>query len=102
MADVTTANRGRDPLAGIRERLDDVDTRLVVLLAERGELIREVIDVKRGRGTGVVDRAREEEMLTRIGALASGRGLDPEVARQVLRAVIDAFTRLEVDELGTD
>ena len=41
-------------------------------------------------------------MLTRIGALASESGLDPEVARQVLRAVIDAFTKLEVQELGTD
>jgi chorismate mutase len=102
MGGVTKGTSGQDPLSDIRDRLDDVDARLVVLLAERGELIREVIDVKRGRGTGVVDPDREERMLTRIGALASDNGLDPEVARQVLRAVIDAFTRLEREQLGTD
>lgn len=99
---MTNEATGRDALSDIRARLDDVDTRLVVLLAERGELIREVIDFKRARGMGVVDRGREEEMLTRIAVLASDNGLDPQVARQVLRAVIDAFTLLEVEELGTD
>ena len=51
---------------------------------------------------GVVDRGREDDMLVRIGDLASARGLDPRIARQVLRAVIDAFTLLEVEELGRD
>ena len=72
-------------------------TRLVGLLAERGDLIREVIDFKRTQRMGVVDRGREDDMLVRIGALASQRGLDPRIARQVLRAVIDAFTLLEVE-----
>ncbi len=90
-----------DTLEHIRERLDEVDRRMVGLLSERGELIREVIDFKRARGMGVVDRAREDEMLARIEAMASERGLDPRIARQVLRAVIDAFTLLEVEELGS-
>ncbi len=102
MGAVTNESTAHDPLSHIRDQLDDVDTRLVRLLAERGELIREVIDFKRARGMGVVDGAREQEMLTRIGVLASESGLDPEVARHVLRAVIDAFTRLEVEQLGPD
>ncbi len=89
-----------DALGDIRTRLDDVDRRLVRLLAERGVLIGEVIDFKRARGMGVVDRAREDEMLARIETLASEGGLDPRIARQVLRAVIDAFTLLEVEQLG--
>ena len=48
----------------------------------------------------VVDRAREDAMLDRIGAMADDKGLDPRIARQVLRAVIDAFTLMEVEELG--
>ncbi len=91
-----------DALADIRARLDDVDERLVGLLAERGDLIREVIDFKRAQQMGVVDRGREDDMLVRIGVLASGRGLDPRIARQVLRAVIDAFTLLEVEQLESD
>jgi chorismate mutase len=91
-----------DALADIRARLDDVDERLVGLLAERGDLIREVIDFKRAQQMGVVDRGREDDMLVRIGVLASERGLDPRIARQVLRAVIDAFTLLEVEQLESD
>jgi len=99
MVGVSDTSRG-DALADIRARLDDVDRRLVGLLAERGALIREVIDFKRARGMGVVDRAREDEMLARIETMASDGGLDPRIARQVLRAVIDAFTLLEVEQLG--
>ena len=89
-----------DALDRIRERLDDVDRRLVALLVERAELIGEVIDFKRAAGMSVVDRAREDAMLARIGVMASGGGLDPRIAQQVLRAVIDAFTLLEVEQLG--
>jgi chorismate mutase len=99
---VTNLAPGSDALNGIRKRLDDVDTRLVGLLIERGELIREVIDFKRAQGMGVVDRGREDEMLARIGNIAQRSGLDPRIARQVLRAVIDAFTLLEVEQLGPD
>jgi chorismate mutase len=49
-----------------------------------------------------VDRKREDEMLLRIGAMASDAGLDPRIAQQVLRAVIDAFTLMEVEELGDE
>ena len=91
-----------DALGDIRARLDDVDERLVGLLAERGELIREVIDFKRAQQMGVVDRGREDDMLVRIEVLASERGLDPRIARQVLRAVIDAFTLLEVEQLESE
>jgi chorismate mutase len=91
-----------DDLADVRGRLDALDGQLAQILIERGRLIREVIEFKRAHGVGVVDRRREDEMLLRIEALASDGGLDPRVARQVLRAVIDAFTLMEVEQLGGD
>jgi chorismate mutase len=50
----------------------------------------------------VVDRPREEQMLDRVGDIAAQGGLDPRIARRVLRSVIDAFTLLEVEQLGPD
>jgi len=50
----------------------------------------------------VVDRSREDEILARVERVAAGKGLDPRIARQVLRAVIDAFTLLEVEQLGSN
>jgi len=86
----------------IRERIDDVDRRLISLLAERGALVGDVVHYKRAHHMPVVDRAREDRMLIRIGELAAVQGLDPRVAQQVLRTIIDGFTLLEVEELGPD
>ena len=99
---MTTQREPGDGLADIRRRLDDLDTRLGQLLIERGRLIGEVIAYKEAHGMGVVDRDREDEMLARIEAIASEGGLDPRIARQVLRAVIDAFTLAEVEQLGRE
>ena len=89
-------------LTEIRMHLDVVDRQLVQLLHERSLLIEEVIHHKRAHGMPVIDRHREDAMLDRIEQVASDQGLDPRIARQVLRAVIDAFTLLEVEQLGPD
>ena len=89
-------------LAAIRDRLDLVDGRLLDVLTERAALIAEVISFKRAHAIAVVDRSREEEMLHTMADRAEQSGLDPRIARQVLRAVIDAFTILEVEHLGPD
>ena len=87
-------------LDDIRARLDIVDRDLVAVLAERSRLITEVVHYKRAHGMAVVDRAREDRMLDAIEDTARAAHLDPRIARQVLRATIDAFTLLEVEELG--
>jgi chorismate mutase len=86
----------------IRHRLDLVDRQLVQLLRERSVLIEDVIGYKRAHGMAVIDRPREDVMLDRIEQIAASEDLDPRIARQVLRAVIDAFTLLEVEHLGPD
>jgi chorismate mutase len=86
----------------IRLGIDDVDRRLIALLAERAALVEQVVHYKRAHHMPVVDRAREDRMLARIADLAKDEGVDPRVAQQVLRTIIDGFTLLEVEELGPD
>jgi chorismate mutase len=86
----------------IRSELDAIDDTLVDLLVRRARLIDAVIAFKRSHRMAVVDRHREEEMLGRISQVAESRGLDPNIAREVLRAIINAFTLLEVEQLGDD
>ena len=86
----------------VRDRIDDVDRRLMALLAERASLVEEVVHYKRAHHMPVVDRAREDRMLARIADVAKDAGVDPRVAQQVLRTIIDGFTLLEVEELGPD
>jgi chorismate mutase len=89
-------------LDDIRRRIDELDAGLVKLLAERARLVEDVVHYKRQHHMAVVDRAREDQMLERIATLAKDEGLDPRVAQQVLRTIIDGFTLLEVEELGPD
>lgn len=89
-------------LSELRAGIDAVDEQLVGLLAQRARLVQGVVHYKRANHMRVVDRAREEAMLARIGDLATGHGLDARVAQQVLRTIIDSFTLLEVEELGPD
>ena len=87
-------------LTAVRAELDAIDEELVGVLCQRAQRINDVIAYKRARGIGVVDRRREDSMLQRIAQVAEARGLDPRIAQQVLRAVIDAFTLLEVEQLS--
>jgi chorismate mutase len=96
------AGSGAVDLDEIREKIDDVDRRLVALLVERARFVEEVVHYKRAHHMAVVDRAREDRMLARIADVAKDAGLDPRVAQQVLRTIIDGFTLLEVEELGPD
>ena len=89
-------------LKASRTELDALDLSLVQVLARRSEMILDVIRYKRANSMAVVDRNREDEMLEGIERVAESEGLDPRIARHVLRAVIDAFTLLEVEELGPD
>lgn len=89
-------------LGDLRAQLDALDTRLLVLLKERSEVIHKVIERKQASGLGPVDPRREEEMLRRIAAQAESVGLDPRVATRILRAIIDAFTALEADVLTSE
>ncbi len=89
-------------LLAIRTDIDAIDRRLVELLAERQRLVQSVVNYKRANRMGVVDSHREDEMLAAIAVTAKHHGLDPRVAQQVLRTIIDGFTLLEVEELGPD
>jgi chorismate mutase len=93
---------GLPSLQDSRTELDALDVTLVQVLSRRSKVILDVIRYKRANSMAVVDRDREDRMLEGIEQIAVSEGLDPRIARQVLRSVIDAFTLLEVEELGPD
>jgi len=89
-------------LSAIRKELDRIDRKLVDLLVERSSVIEEVVRYKGRYGLPVVDRAREAEVLEAAAAYAGTTPLDPRIATDVLRAVIDGFTRLQLERLSPE
>lgn len=80
---------GVDPLAYYRSLIDDVDLVLGDLLARRAALTRAVRDHKLATSAmtdPARDRAREQEIVARVSAIASDLG--PERVERIMHAVI--------------
>ena len=84
--DVEMAWPDPDSLAGLRGRIDDIDDRLAVLLAERAETTGRVQRVKEVPGHAGRDAERERQIATRMARLAPVLG--PERLQRIMHAVI--------------
>jgi chorismate mutase/prephenate dehydrogenase len=75
-------------LQELRDRLTQIDTQLLALMAERQRLSREVAEVKSAAGLATRDFNREREVLITARARAESLGLSPALAESVLRLLI--------------
>ena len=78
-------NRSLPPeLEALRGKIDAVDAGLVDLMSSRVALAREALALKATMGMASEDPAREAAVVRRASALARDRGMEPEIARDVL------------------
>ena len=82
-----------ETLAGYRSTIDDIDARLILLLAERFKVTKQVGVYKASVGLPVADPEREEQQIARLGALAESANLDPSFSEHFLRLIIDEVIR---------
>lgn len=84
-----------DPeLAALRGAIDEIDARLLELLARRVEVVLAVGEYKRARSLPVYDPERERQMMQRLAQLAHAP-LDAATVRRVFERIIDESRRLE-------
>jgi len=84
-----------EEIAPLRTEIDRLNEELLDKLRERVDVALRIAEVKKRHGVPVVDRAREEKVLDRVGGVAADRGLDPVAVRRVFRAVIDLCVEAE-------
>lgn len=77
-------------LDDLRKRLSTLDRELISLIAQRQSIVAEVGAHKIDTGTATRDYAREREVLENTREQARSLGLDPEVAGEVMSALIRA------------
>lgn len=78
----------------LRERIDDIDRRLVALLSERAACALEVGRLKELRGLPIYQPAREIDVLRNVSEANPGP-LDDEAMVRVFERIIDEARRLE-------
>jgi chorismate mutase/prephenate dehydrogenase len=75
-------------LEELRRRLNDIDRRLLAIVAERKSVTGEVARVKRATGRPTRDYEREREVILGVRAAASELGVSPGLAEDLLRLLI--------------
>ena len=82
-----------ETLAGYRSSIDNIDATLILLLAERFKVTRQVGVYKASVGLPPADPERENEQIARLSRLAERANLDPSFSEKFLRLVIDEVIR---------
>lgn len=72
----------------LRAHLDDIDTRLIELIAERQRTSSEIARVKRATGYPTRDYGREREVIVGARARAEAHGVSPRIAEDLMRMLI--------------
>ena len=82
-------------LARCRTEIEDIDRRLVALLAERVALGRKTATIKRAAGLPILDPQREAEVIRRAVTTAREHDLPVEAIREVFWHVVGLSRRAQ-------
>lgn len=75
-------------LQAARARIDDIDARLIALLAERFGVVEGVVKVKRAAGIPALLQDRVDEVLAQVESLGQAQGVPEGVATALWRVLI--------------
>lgn len=87
-----------EALARLRGEIEQLDRRLVGLIAERVELARQVGPLKQALGMPILDPPREAAIVRRAGELAREAGLGDEDVRYIFWHLVGLCRRVQLEE----
>jgi len=86
-------------LARCRERIDEVDCRLVDLLSERASIVEEIGHAKRAAEMPIYEPGRESQVFDNI--VSRNRGpLAAEGLKRIFERIIDEMRRIQKDRMA--
>jgi isochorismate pyruvate lyase len=88
-----------ETMADVRRHIDELDTRIVALLAERSGYVAQAARIKQDAAQ-VHDQARIDFIVGRVKDMAAGHGAPEAVMEATYRAMIDAFIAFERQEFA--
>ena len=90
---VVTEEAVDETLASYRSSIDNIDAALILLLAERFKITKQVGLHKARAGLPAADPERERQHIARLRELAASANLDPSFSEKLLRFVISEVVR---------
>jgi chorismate mutase len=80
-------------LDAYRQSIDNIDTALICLLAERFKITQAVGHYKAQNGLPPADPGREAKQIARLRQIAQSAQLDPDFSEKFLRFIIEEVIR---------
>ena len=80
-------------LLAVREKIDEIDERLLDLLAERFALTHEVGVLKAEQNLTSFDATREAEKLARLTDLSEQRNLNPDLVEELFQRIMQQVVK---------
>ncbi|MEO7085920.1 MAG: chorismate mutase [Gemmatimonadaceae bacterium] len=87
-----------DELARCRSEIEEIDNRLVSLLADRLALGKRTGDLKAIAGLPILDPTREAAVIRRVASAARDAGLPPEPVREIFWQIVGMSRRVQEAE----
>ena len=78
-----------------RARIDALDDKIVDLLAERMDIVREVGAIKAKNSITLIQTDRVNEVRERCAERGAKKGLNPELIRRIYNEIIDEAHQME-------
>jgi len=89
-----TPEDGLKALAGFRDRIDDLDRRILELLSERTRIVEEIGRVKRHLSLPIYEPRREDEVFENVTAHNPGP-LSADSVKRVFERIIDEMRNVQ-------
>lgn len=84
----------------LREQIDAIDVELIALLVTRTGYIDRAVDLKKIENLPARTTDRVAEVLDKVRATATDKGLDPDLAATLWSELIEWSIQREIKELG--
>lgn len=79
-----------EPLQSHREKIDEIDQKILELLKERGQVVKEVLETKIQNKLPIYVAGREDEKIQRFREMATTYDIDSDWAEDFLRMIMTA------------
>jgi chorismate mutase-like protein len=89
-----TPEEGLQALAGFRDRIDDLDRRILELLSERTRIVEEIGRVKRHLSLPIYEPRREDEVFENVTSHNQGP-LSADSVKRVFERIIDEMRNVQ-------
>ncbi|PCI95380.1 hypothetical protein COB11_02370 [Candidatus Aerophobetes bacterium] len=85
----------------LRHEIDEIHGDLFDLIRKRFEIVKRIAKIKQDNNLPIYDPLREEVLFENIKKLAEKKGLDPQLAKILLRTIL-VFSKKEMQEVIKD